>query len=91
MFAISVFVLFNGLTEATNQQHRGEENTMNKSAAYFAGVDAKNFEIKEMGFEAARDKFNLEYPVGQKWQGSADGLDYSKGEFDALCKAAGIQ
>jgi hypothetical protein len=56
-----------------------------KSAAYYAGYDAKKEEIAAMGFVAARDKFNEENPVGQKWSGSAEGLQYTQGEFQALC------
>jgi hypothetical protein len=55
-----------------------------KSAAYYAGYDAKKEEIAAMGFDAARDKFNAENPVGQKWEGSAEGLQYANGEFQAL-------
>ncbi len=58
---------------------------MNKSTpAYTAGLAAKKQEITEMGFIAARDKFNIDCPVGVKWAGSAEGLDYSKGEMAAL-------
>lgn len=59
-----------------------------KSAAFHRGFEAKQQEINEMGFEAARDKFNLDCPVGVKWEGSAQGLEYSKGEMAALEKAA---
>lgn len=57
------------------------------TAAYEAGFDAKKQEISEMGFSAARDKFNIDCPVGVKWAGSAEGLDYSKGEMAALEEA----
>ncbi len=61
---------------------------MNKSTpAYNAGFATKKQEISEMGFAAARDKFNIECPVGIKWQGSAEGLEYSKGEMAALEEA----
>lgn len=57
---------------------------MKKTDAYYKGYDAKKEEIAAMGFEAARDKFNAENPVGQKWTGSAEGLQYAFGEFQAL-------
>ena len=74
---------------STKQPHTGDPN-MQKPASYYAGLDAKQQEISGMGFEAARDKFNADYPVGQKWAGSADGLAYSQGEFEALCRHANI-
>lgn len=62
---------------------------MNKfNPAYDAGFSAKTLEIEEMGFVAARDKFNTECPVGVKWEGSAEGLEYCKGEMAALERAA---
>lgn len=62
---------------------------MNKfSPAYDAGFSSKKAEIDAMGFEAARDKFNIDCPVGVKWSGSQEGLDYSKGEMAALEQAA---
>ncbi len=61
---------------------------MNKSTpAYNAGFAAKKQEISEMGFFAARDKFNLDCPVGVKWTGSAGALEYCKGEMAALEEA----
>lgn len=61
---------------------------MNKSTpAYNAGFAAKKQEISEMGFSSARDKFNLDCPVGVKWVGSVEGLEYSKGEMAALEEA----
>lgn len=53
---------------------------MSKPESYFAGYESKRLEMAEMGFEAARDKFNYENPVG-----SADGSWFAYGEFDALC------
>lgn len=53
---------------------------MSKPESYFAGYESKRLEMAEMGFEAARDKFNSENPVG-----SADGSWFAYGEFDALC------
>ena len=34
--------------------------------AYLAGWEAMTVEIREMGFAAARDKFNMENPIGDK-------------------------
>lgn len=59
-----------------------------KSAPFHKGFESKQSEISDIGFEAARDKFNLENPVGQKWSGSDDGLQFALGEFEALTKAA---
>lgn len=50
-----------------------------KSATYYQGYDAKAQEIREMGFAAARDKLNSEYPPGQPWTGSSQGLEYTRG------------
>lgn len=55
-----------------------------KPDAYFAGYEAKKAEIAGMGFEAARDKFNIENPVGINYA-TANGSWYAYGEFDALC------
>jgi hypothetical protein len=57
---------------------------MSKPESYWKGFEAKTEEIKQMGFTAARDKFNLEHPIGCKHE-TADGHWYSHGEFDALC------
>ena len=57
---------------------------MIKPDAYYAGYEAKAKEIAEMGWEAARDAFNLANPPGQKWSGSTNGLAYAQGEFHAL-------
>jgi hypothetical protein len=65
-----------------------ERDTM-KSEAYYQGLEAKKQEIAEMGFEAARDKFNSENPVGQKWAGSLEGLEYANGEMQALVDSFG--
>lgn len=56
---------------------------MNKPAAYFAGYESKMAEISGMGFEAARDKFNSENPIGFKHQ-TYEGSWFAYGEFDAL-------
>ena len=55
--------------------------------AFDDGFQAKKEEIAEMGFAAARDKFNIDCPVGVKWSGSAEGLQYSNGEMAALEEA----
>lgn len=52
--------------------------------AFAKGRDAKNAEIREMGFVAARDKFNMDYPRGEKWSGSLPGYHYAKGELQSL-------
>lgn len=59
-----------------------------KSEAFHKGLESKRVEIREMGFEAARDKFNLDNPAGQRWTGTADGLQFALGEFEALTEAA---
>ena len=52
--------------------------------AYHNGYEAKVLEINNMGWIAARDKLNLDYPPGQKYTGSQDGYLYLKGEMQAL-------
>lgn len=64
---------------------------MTKPAAFYAGYESKVAEIAQMGWAAARDKFNLENPPGQKWTGSADGLAYAHGEFQALSDYIGYK
>ena len=59
-------------------------NITNKPKSYYAGYDAKVEEIKGVGFNAARDKLNLDYPLGEKYRGSMDGFYYMQGEADAL-------
>lgn len=59
-----------------------------KSEAFHKGLESKRVEIREMGFAAARDKFNQENPAGRKWQGTTEGLQFALGEFEALTKAA---
>lgn len=55
-----------------------------KTPAYFKGFEAKIEEISSMGWEAARNLFNSIYPPGTPWSGSSEGLQYARGEFDAL-------
>ena len=57
---------------------------INKPKSYFDGYDSKVNEINGMGFDAARDKLNLNYPCGEKYSGSADGFYFMHGEADAL-------
>lgn len=57
---------------------------MSKPESYFAGYESKRLEMAGMGFEAARDKFNSENPVGFK-HATAYGSWFAYGEFDALC------
>lgn len=59
---------------------------MGRTEVFYKGYESKRQEIKEMGWEAARDKLNLEYPPGQKWNGSVQGLEFAQGEFEALSK-----
>ena len=54
--------------------------------AYAAGFNAKQAEIKSMGFAASRDKFNMDNPVGQK-PSSIAAYYYAEGEMDALVAA----
>lgn len=58
-------------------------NTL-KPQSYYAGYDSKVEEIKGIGFNAARDKLNLDYPQGEKYIGSIDGFYFMHGEADAL-------
>lgn len=50
---------------------------------YLKGYDSKIEEIRAMGWEDARDKFNLDYPRGSKPLNSGS-YYYSQGEIDAL-------
>ena len=57
---------------------------MIKSKAFYNGYDYKVNEIQGMGWEAARDKLNLDYPVGEKYKGSIEGYNFMQGESEAL-------
>ena len=58
------------------------ENDTNRMD-YLAGYDSKIEEIRGMGWDAARDKFNLDYPHG--WKPKNNGAYYyASGEIDAL-------
>jgi hypothetical protein len=55
------------------------------TAEYWAGFEAKAQEIKSMGWQAARDKFNLDNPIGANM--SMAGFYFAKGEMQALAEA----
>lgn len=55
-----------------------------KHNAYYAGFEAKKVEIEGMGWVAARDKFNLDYPKDSGYSFSKCAWEYAKGEMDAL-------
>lgn len=56
----------------------------NKPKSFFDGYESKIIEINSMGFEAARDKLNLDYPVGEKYKGSSECYYFMQGEAQAL-------
>lgn len=56
----------------------------NKPKSFYDGYESKAVEIKTMGFEAARDKLNLDYPAGKKYKGSSEGFYFMQGEAQAL-------
>lgn len=64
---------------------------MKKPAAFYAGYESKAAEIVEMGWTAARNKFNFDQPPGQKWTGRGEGLAYAHGEFQALSDYIGYK
>lgn len=55
-----------------------------RKQAFCNGYETKMVEIKEMGWEAAKDKFNMDFIPGKPWTGSTLGLEFAKGEFEAL-------
>ena len=57
--------------------------TIEHDNAYHAGYEAKTLEINGMGWEAAKDKFNADYPRDKR-QCSMTAWHYAKGEIDAL-------
>lgn len=65
---------------STNRQFINKEHEM----AFWNGYESKSLEIKEMGWNASRDKFNMDYTPGKAWEGTSLGLSFSKGEFAAL-------
>lgn len=52
--------------------------------AYLQGYNSKIGEINGMGWEEARDKFNMDYPVPYKPQSMEAYYYYACGEIDAL-------
>lgn len=56
-----------------------------KSPAFHDGYEMKSEEIAAIGWIAARDAFNTSNPPGQPWTGSAEGLAFAQGEYQALC------
>ena len=50
---------------------------------YLKGYDSKIEEIRAMGLCAARDKFNLDYPIGHKPL-NLGSYYYGEGEMDAM-------
>lgn len=55
-----------------------------KPTPYYAGYDDTASKIREIGFSAVRDEFNLIHPPGQPFEGSVDGYWYAHGSFAAL-------
>ena len=60
--------------------------TDSNSRAFHTGRDAKAHEIREIGFKAARDKFNMDNPRDQK-PATHEAFHYAQGELDALLAA----
>ena len=60
---------------------------MRETKAFQKGIESKQQEIAEMGWEAARDKFNLEHPPGESftWE-TFEAECFSHGEYKALSK-----
>ncbi len=55
---------------------------------YLAGFYAVRKDIQGMGFEAARDKFNMDNPQGYDNSfSSMDAYQYAKGGIEALVKS----
>lgn len=50
---------------------------------YLKGYESKSEEIRAMGWDEARDKFNFDYPRGSRPL-SSGAYYYSQGEIDAL-------
>lgn len=75
----------------TNSQRRKDINLNNvkhnhHEQDYISGYEAVAQEIREIGFSAARDKFNIDNPVGQK-PSSLGAYYYAKGGCDALSES----
>ncbi len=62
----------------------------NKPKSFYAGYESKAVEILVLGFEAARVKLNLDYPVGVKYKGSSEGFYFMQGEAQALADNLGL-
>lgn len=60
-----------------------------RSSSFEQGYNNKAQEITLLGFDAARDKLNLDYPPGQRYTGSKEGFDYMQGEACALADYIG--
>ncbi len=60
-----------------------------RSESFYRGYNTKTQEITLMGFDAARDKLNLDYPPGKRYTGSKEGFDYMQGEAVALADHIG--
>ena len=60
-------------------------NHSNKDFA--AGYAAVNAEIAGMGYAAARDKFNMDNPIGQNFSSTAARM-YAEGGMQALVESA---
>ena len=56
----------------------------NKPKSFYDGYESKVVEINSAGFEAARDKLNIDYPRGEKYKGSSEGFYFMQGEAQAL-------
>lgn len=54
-------------------------------STYFDGYEAAKLEIAGMGFQAARNKFNLDNPIGCKL--SMPAYYFAKGQMQALIEA----
>ena len=59
-------------------------STCNKPKSFFNGYDSKVAEINSIGFEDARDKLNLDYPIGEKYKGTSEDYYFMQGEAQAL-------
>ena len=53
--------------------------------SYWSGYELAKQEISDMGWEATRDKFNLDNPIGAK--SSMLAYYYAKGQMQALLEA----
>jgi len=69
---------------ATTNPEIDMELQTEKSAAYWSGYEAMIEKINAMGWESARNEYNISVPPGKLWTGSKEGLEYAHGEFQAL-------